>query len=84
MPIFLIKAGLLLERKISNASIIARATFVRQIEELSRSIGVQLPKGASSPMIVTVGREIVARAGRDVLGKVAKLHFKTTQEILQQ
>lgn len=68
---------------VAAASIIARATFVRQIEELSQSIGVQLPKGASSTMIVTVGREIVARAGRDALGKVAKLHFKTTQEILQ-
>jgi len=69
---------------VAAASIIARATFVRQIEELSQSIGVQLPKGASNPMIVTVGREIVTRAGRDVLGKVAKLHFKTTQEILQR
>jgi ribonuclease HIII len=69
---------------VAAASIIARATFVRQIEELSQSIGVELPKGASSPMIVTVGREIVAQTGRDVLGKVAKLHFKTTQEILQR
>lgn len=69
---------------VAAASIIARATFVRQIEELSESIGIQLPKGASNPMIVTVGREIVARAGRDALGKVAKLHFKTTQEILQR
>jgi ribonuclease HIII len=68
---------------VAAASIIARATFVRQMEELSQSIGVELPKGASSPMIVTVGREIVAREGRDALGKVAKLHFKTTQEILQ-
>jgi len=69
---------------VAAASIIARATFVRQIEELSQSIGIHLPKGALSPMIVTVGREIVTRAGRDVLGKVAKLHFKTTQEILQR
>jgi len=68
---------------VAAASIIARATFVLQIGELSQRIGVQLPKGASSTMIVTVGREIVARAGRDALGKVAKLHFKTTQEILQ-
>ena len=69
---------------VAAASIIARATFVRQIQELSQSIGVELPKGASSPRIVTVGREIVARASRDALGKVAKLHFKTTQEILQR
>ncbi|HWS84192.1 MAG TPA: hypothetical protein VN207_08015, partial [Ktedonobacteraceae bacterium] len=66
------------------AFIIVRATFIHQIEELSQGIGVELPKGASSPMIVTVGREIVARTGRDALGKVAKLRFKTTQEILQR
>ena len=67
---------------VAAASIIARATFVRQIEELSQSIGIDLPKGASSPMIVTVGREIVVQAGHNALGKVAKLHFKTTQEII--
>jgi ribonuclease HIII len=32
---------------------------------------------------VTVGREIVAKYGQSALAKVAKLHFKTTEAILQ-
>lgn len=69
---------------VAAASIVARAEFVKQIAELSKMVGISLPKGASNPHIVTVGREIVARADQETLGKVAKLHFKTTQAILQQ
>ena len=69
---------------VAAASIVARAEFVQQIAKLSKSVGVSLPKGASNPDIIAVGREIVAGAGQETLGKVAKLHFKTTQAILQQ
>ncbi len=69
---------------VAAASIIARATFVTSIQELSDRVGIHLPKGASDPRIVTTGREIVAKHGRDMLGKVAKLHFKTTAAILQE
>ncbi len=69
---------------VAAASIVARAEFVKQIAGLSKLVGVTLPKGASNPDIVAVGREIVARAGQETLGKVAKLHFKTTSVILQQ
>jgi ribonuclease HIII len=68
---------------VAAASIVARAAFVQQIEELSEKMSLSLPKGASDPKIVTVGREIVAKHGQEALGKVAKLHFKTTQLILQ-
>lgn len=68
---------------VAAASVIARAEFVRIIQELSTSVGIHLPKGASDPKIVTVGREIVAKYGQSALAKVAKLHFKTTEVILQ-
>jgi len=68
---------------VAAASVLARATFLKQIAELSKMVGVSLPKGASNPQIVTARREIVMRAGQETLGKVAKLHFKTTQTILQ-
>ncbi len=68
---------------VAAASILARAEFVRRLEQLSKQIGKTLPKGASDPLIVTVGREIVAKGGRDALAEVAKLHFKTTGKILQ-
>ncbi len=68
---------------VAAASIIARAEFVRQMATLSQMVGFDLPKGASNPRIVEVGREIVARGGLDALRKVAKLHFKITTAILQ-
>lgn len=67
---------------VAAASIMARAAFVRELAELSRSVGVELPKGASNPRIVTIGRELVAQHGPDILRKVAKLHFKTTDMIV--
>ncbi|HJT58740.1 MAG TPA: ribonuclease HIII [Ktedonobacteraceae bacterium] len=68
---------------VAAASILARAKFVQQLEQLSKHIGKTLPKGASDPAIVTAGRETVATSGKDILTEIAKLHFKTTQTILQ-
>ncbi len=69
---------------VAAASIVARAEFVKRIAELSKLVSVSLPKGASNPDIIAVGREIVAKAGQETLGKMAKLHFKTTSVILRQ
>ena len=68
---------------VAAASILARAKFVQQMEQLSQRVGKTLPKGASDPAIVTVGRELVAKYGKDILTEIAKLHFKTTELILQ-
>lgn len=68
---------------VAAASIMARAEFVQRITKLSQKVGISLPKGASDPRIVTVGREIVAQGGQSALSKVAKLHFKTTEAVLQ-
>src|SRR5713101_1348513 len=68
---------------VAAASILARARFVQQLEQLSKRVGITLPKGASDPEIVTTGRAIVAKFGKDTLGEIAKLHFKTTAVILQ-
>jgi ribonuclease HIII len=53
------------------------------MEQLSIRMGRTLPKGAYDSSIITVGREIVAKGGRDALAEVAKLHFRTTEKILQ-
>ena len=66
---------------VAAASIIARGEFVHRLELLSQSYGVDLHKGAGPPVLVA-GRRFVAKHGREALGKVAKLHFKTTQQIL--
>ena len=68
---------------VAAASILARAKFVQNVEQLSKKVGKTLPKGASDPLIVKIGRELVAEHGRDILKEIAKLHFKTTEAILQ-
>jgi ribonuclease HIII len=67
---------------VAAASILARARFVQMLEQLSKSAGERLPKGASDPAIVAVGRKIVARLGKEQLAAFAKVHFKTTEAIL--
>ena len=66
---------------VAAASILARERFVGWIDKASEAGGVELPLGASSA-VVEAGRAVVARHGREGLAKVAKLHFRTRQEVL--
>jgi ribonuclease HIII len=68
---------------VAAASILARARFVQVMEQLSKRAGEALPRGASDPSFVAVGRRIVARRGKEQLAEFAKLHFRTTEAILQ-
>ena len=63
------------------ASILARERFLDWIDKTSAAGGVPLPLGASAA-VVDAGRAVIARHGADALGKVAKLHFKTTRDVL--
>jgi len=69
------------EVAVAAASIIARAEFLRRLQELSTRSGVSLPKGASDA-VITAGKEFVRRHGAEALGQVAKLHFRTTLSVL--
>jgi ribonuclease HIII len=66
---------------VAAASILAREEFVRRLETLGKNCGVKLPKGAGA-QVLACGRELVASAGREILPKVSKIHFKTASEIL--
>ena len=46
---------------VAAASVLARARFVQDMEQLSRKVGKILPKGASDPSIVVIGRECTRR-----------------------
>ncbi|MFY7818682.1 MAG: ribonuclease HIII [Akkermansiaceae bacterium] len=65
---------------VAAASILARDRFVEWMEKTSSAGGVDLPLGASAH-VIRAAHEIIAKHGQDALGKVAKLHFKTTQQI---
>jgi ribonuclease HIII len=65
---------------VAAASILARAEFVRGLRELETEFGQALPPGAGPP-VIKAGREFVKTFGRDQLGQVAKLHFKTIESL---
>jgi ribonuclease HIII len=65
---------------VAAASLLARAEFLDRLDRLSAQFGVPLPKGATS--VIAPARAYVAKHGSQELNKVAKLHFKTTQQVL--
>lgn len=67
---------------VAAASVMARARFLEKLDKLSNEFKIRLPKGASQ-MVIEVGRKLVDIHGKESLRKVAKLHFKTTKQIIQ-
>ena len=65
---------------VAAASIIARDAFLSGIESLSRDYDFELPRGAYQ--VKEAGRDFVRQHGKEALGKVAKLHFKTAKDVL--
>lgn len=66
---------------VAAASILARAEFLLRLKRLSDEVGTTLPKGASNA-VELAARMVIKKHGRERLGAVAKLHFKTTQAVL--
>lgn len=65
---------------VAAASILARHEFVSRLDQLGRRFGLKLPKGASAATIAA-GQGFVQAHGVERLGEVAKLHFRTTQQV---
>jgi ribonuclease HIII len=66
---------------VAAASILARNKFVDWLDRQGRQTGIVLPKGVSDSVKRSAG-DLVQKLGRDSLGKFAKLHFRTANEIL--
>ncbi len=67
---------------VAAASILARAHFLREMENLSIKMGMSLPRGASAQVIVA-GKNLVRKYSPEILQECAKWHFSTTQKVLQ-
>lgn len=67
---------------VAAASILARAEFVAAIEDYTRKAGVTIPLGASATQVKEIGKFIYRRWGERGLERIAKMHFKTIQEII--
>lgn len=65
---------------VAASSILARAAFLQGLHDLSLFYQVQLPKGASQE-VIRIGKAFCAKHNSSLLEEVAKLHFKTLQEI---
>jgi ribonuclease HIII len=66
---------------VAAASILAREGFIDWLERRSKELGSILSKGVSSKVKETA-HYLVKTHGSPILPTVAKMHFKTTQEIL--
>ena len=65
---------------VAAASILAREKFVLWLRETGHKLGQPLPKGVSQ-MVKDSARTLFQNQGENILAQVAKLHFKTTEEI---
>ncbi len=66
---------------VAAASIIARDIFLTEMEALSKKFNFELPRGATA-IVKDAARGFIRQHGESELRNVAKLHFKTTKEVL--
>lgn len=66
---------------VAAASILARARFLEKLSKLSSEYKIDLPKGVSQ-IVIETARKIIDTYGKETLCKVAKLHFRTTKEVI--
>lgn len=65
---------------VAAASILARASFLEGLKRLSEEYSFELPKGASQA-VKAAARKFIAQFGEEALEKIAKTHFKTTNDV---
>jgi ribonuclease HIII len=67
---------------VAAASILARARFLYRIEKLSEQYQIKFALGGGCEADA-VAVECVKRYGKDVLDKIAKVHFRNSQRVLK-
>jgi ribonuclease HIII len=66
---------------VAAASVVARAVFLETLDALSARVGLPLPKGSTH--VLDAARDVYRRGGEELLGQVAKLHFRVTRSLRQ-
>ena len=66
---------------VAAASVVARAEYVRIMHSLSLEFGEKLQKGAGAQTKAQAA-ELIERLGAPALGRFAKLHFRTSYEVV--
>jgi len=65
---------------VAAASLISRFIFIKKMDELSKELGITLPKGAGAN-VDEIGVKIVQKYGIEKLNEIAKISFKNTEKI---
>ena len=65
---------------VAAASCISRYIFLMKMDEISKDLGMALPKGANE-IVDVVGKEIIQKFGEYKLREIAKLNFKNVEKI---
>ena len=68
---------------VACASLISRFIFINEFNKLSKNIGFELPKGASTAVDLA-GTKIIEKFGETKLKELAKLNFKNTDKITKK
>lgn len=66
---------------VAAASVLARARYLERLSELTKLYKIDFPKG-SSEEVNRVAKVFIERYGIKSLSQVAKIHFKTTAQVL--
>ncbi|MFP4478126.1 MAG: ribonuclease HIII [Candidatus Izemoplasmatales bacterium] len=69
-----------IHQSVAVAAIIARYTFLIEMDKLSEDIHINLPKGASGS-VDAIGKLIHLKYGDDIFNQIAKINFKNMQKI---
>lgn len=65
---------------VAAASILARYYFLQEMDKLSASIAIDLPKG-SGVVVDLIGKRIALQHGLNIFQSIAKTHFKNMERI---
>jgi len=77
-----VKKGESVHVAVAAASILARATFVEYVDDLSEKLGMKILKGASAK-VDTCARKVVKKHGEVVFKDICKWHFANTKRVIE-
>lgn len=78
-PIYFATKAENIHPSVAAASVLARFSFLNEMDKLEAEIGLPLPKGAG-PKVDQAAREILRQKGQDTLYRCTKWHFANTKK----
>ncbi|SDZ53752.1 ribonuclease HIII [Evansella caseinilytica] len=81
-PIYFATKAEGLHPAVAAASVLARYSFLTEMDKLEKAVGLPLPKGAGS-FVDKAAKEILRQKGKEALYRCSKWHFANTQKALR-